>query len=75
MLLFLALPCQGQVKHLRCEYLIDPQGIDATVPRLGWIITSKTRGEKQTAYQVLVSSSRNLLDNDQGVLWDSEKVC
>jgi len=75
MLLFLALPCTGQVERLRCEYLSDPQGIGVTVPRLGWIISSKRRGEKQTAYQVLVSSSRNLLDNDQGDLWDSEKVC
>src|SRR2546427_11544324 len=75
MLLFLALPCKGQVERLRCEYLIHPQGIHASAPRLSWIMSSKRRGEKQTAYQVLVSSSPHLLDNDQGDLWDSEKVC
>ena len=32
------------------------------------------RGQKQTAYQVLVASSEALLKQDQGDLWDSKKV-
>jgi alpha-L-rhamnosidase len=68
--------CFGQVdlKNLRCEYLVDPLGIDATSPRLSWIITSGQRGEKQTAYQILVASSSKLLGDDKGDLWDSGKV-
>lgn len=61
-------------KNLRCEYLADPLGIDATSPRLSWILTSDERGEKQTAYRVLVASSEKLLDDDQADLWDSGKV-
>jgi alpha-L-rhamnosidase len=32
------------------------------------------RGQRQTAYQVLVASTAELLANDQGDLWDSGKV-
>ena len=41
-------------KQLRCEYLENPLGIETTMPRLGWTVTSDQRGEKQTAYQVLL---------------------
>ena len=60
--------------RLRCEYLQDPLGIDVTQPRLSWILASDQRGQKQTAYQVLVTSTLELLAKDQGDLWDSGKV-
>lgn len=63
-----------QVEDLRCEYLKDPLGIDAIPPRLDWIITSEQRGQRQTAYQILVASSAATLDKDQGDVWDSGKV-
>ena len=60
--------------NLRCEYLKDPLGIEATRPRLSWIITSDQRGQRQTAYQVLVASSEALLKRGKGDWWDSGKV-
>jgi len=65
--------------HLRCEYRENPLGIDSSIPRLAWKIedrgqTSEIRGQKQTAYQVLVASTPELLAKDQGDLWDSKKV-
>ncbi|MCX6915551.1 MAG: alpha-galactosidase, partial [Verrucomicrobia bacterium] len=60
--------------QLRCEYLNNPLGIEAMRPRLSWIITSDQRGQKQTAYQVLVASSESLLKQNKGDLWDSGKV-
>jgi alpha-L-rhamnosidase len=63
-----------KVQNLRCEYLTDPLGIGEVSPRLSWILTSNRRGEKQTAYQVLVASSAELLRGGQGDLWDSGKV-
>ncbi len=68
--------CQATTttKYLRCEYLNDPSGIGVTSPRLSWIITSSRRGETQTAYQILVASSPQLLSEDKGDLWDSGKV-
>ena len=59
---------------LRCEYLVNPLGIDVITPRLSWIVESSTRAEKQTAYHILVSSSKDLLNENKGDLWDSGKV-
>ncbi len=60
--------------RLRCEYQNDPLGIDVLKPRLSWIVKSDQRGEKQTAYQILASSSPGALAADQGDLWDSGRV-
>lgn len=60
--------------NLRCEYRKNPLGIDATRPRLSWVLQSDQRGQKQTAYQVLVASTPEALANDRGDLWDSGKV-
>src|SRR5712692_9120136 len=60
--------------HLRCEYRVDPVGIDAARPRLSWVVESRQRGERQTAYQVLVARSEAALQAGRGDLWDSGKV-
>ena len=62
---------------LRCEYFENPLAIDVSKPRLGWKMEgggSKTRGLRQTAYQVLVASTPALLAQDQGDIWDSGLV-
>ena len=58
----------------RCEYRENPMGIDVTAPRLSWIVESSQRGQKQTAYHVLVAGDLANLRQDQGELWDSGKV-
>ena len=63
-----------RVDRLRCEYRVNPLGIDELEPRLSWIVRSDDRGARQTAYQVLVASSLNLLSDGKGDLWDSGKV-
>lgn len=60
--------------HLRCEYLVDPLGIDVDKPRLSWQLLSEQQGQKQTAYRLLVASSRENLDKEIGDLWDTDKV-
>jgi hypothetical protein len=62
------------VSRLRCEYLENPAGIDVREPRLSWIVASGERGQRQTAYQILVAGSRETLDGGAGDLWDSGKV-
>lgn len=61
---------------LQCEYLHNPLGLDISHPRLSWKMgtTFAVRGQRQTAYQVLVASSRESLDKEQGDLWDSGQV-
>ncbi len=60
--------------NLRCEYLKNPLGIDVLQPRFAWVLAHTERGQKQTAYQVLVASSLELLNQDKGDLWDSGKT-
>jgi len=62
------------VGQLRCEGLDAPVGIDVVNPQLSWVLSSDQRGEKQTAYQILVASSPDGLDGDAGDLWDSGKI-
>ena len=59
---------------LRCEYLVNPLGMDVEKPRLSWVLESDMRGQKQTAYRILVAQSETKLAHDQGDLWDSGKV-
>jgi len=59
---------------LRCEYLVNPLGIDTTKPRLSWILHSIERGQRQTAYRILVAGSVDALRWDRGDLWDTGKV-
>jgi len=37
------------VTRLRCEYAVNPLGIDAARPRLSWALESSRRGTRQTA--------------------------
>lgn len=62
------------VERLRCEGEINPDGIDMTTPRLSWEIISGKRGVRQTAYIILVASSLEKLNNNEGDLWDSGEV-
>src|SRR5690349_8668489 len=59
---------------LRSEYLASPLAIDTREPRLSWQIESTTRGAKQTAYQIIVASTRARLASNIGDLWDTRKV-
>jgi alpha-L-rhamnosidase len=61
-------------QNLRCEYLVDPLGIDTAAPRLSWTLASSQPGQVQTAYRVLVASNPKLLGKETGDLWDSGKV-
>ncbi|MBC8134508.1 MAG: family 78 glycoside hydrolase catalytic domain [Fibrella sp.] len=60
--------------NLQCEYKRDPLAIDAAKPRLFWNVTSRARGEHQTAYQILAASTLTDLNSDTGDLWDTGKV-
>jgi len=62
------------VSELRCEYRVNPLGIDIVKPRLSWITESGQRGQMQSAYQILVADSEEKLRRNQGGLWDSGKV-
>ena len=59
------------VDNLRCEYATTPLGIDCPHPLLSWQMKSDERNAAQSAWQVMVASSKELLDADSPDLWDS----
>ena len=60
--------------NLRCEYLSNPLGVDARQPRFAWVLQHSERGEKQSAYQLLVATAPDLLAQAKGDQWDTGKT-
>lgn len=66
-----------QVANLKCENAVAPLGVDAAAPRLSWQLReddASVRGSRQTAWQVLVASTPEMLAADRGDLWDSGRA-
>ncbi len=59
---------------LQVEWRHEPVGIDCPRPLLSWKLDSDRRGDRQTAYQVLVASRADQLSPNVADLWDSGKV-
>jgi alpha-L-rhamnosidase len=62
-----------RVKNLRCEYKVNPMGIDVAKPRLSWEVVSAERGVMQTVYEVRVVGSEADFAKKK-FLWSSGKV-
>jgi alpha-L-rhamnosidase len=57
----------------RCEYKVNPIGIDVASPRMSWELVSSDRGTMQSAYEVQVAlSEKDLLE--EKLWWDSGKT-
>jgi alpha-L-rhamnosidase len=63
-----------RVTRLRCEYLVEPLGIDEVAPRLGWQLETDRRGARQTHYRVRVASSFEKLNRGEADRWDSGRI-
>jgi len=61
-----------ELKNLRCEYKVDPLGIDVRRPRLSWDLASGQKGVLQTNYEVRVAGSEAELAKGK-MIWDSGK--
>ena len=60
------------ITRLRCEYKINPVGIDVPSPRLGWELLSSERSTMQYAYEIQVGVSAEKLMKSK-LIWDSGK--
>ncbi len=56
-------------QNLRCEYLVNPIGIEEIAPRFSWSFESNRRGARQTAYQL-----RAWRDSPENSVWDTGKI-
>lgn len=53
------------------EYAQSPINIDVENPRFSWIIHSTKRNQNQSAYKILIASTKDKLENSIGDIWDS----
>lgn len=70
-------PASCTLTNLRCECLVEPLGLDVREPALGWKLVPadpRAGGQCQTAYQILVASSAEALQQNRADLWDSKWV-
>src|SRR5918993_2134612 len=67
-------PSELRPVGLKCEYRVDPLGIDEGAPRLSWALESEGRGQVQSAYRILAASSEEKLEAEESLLWDSGRV-
>jgi alpha-L-rhamnosidase len=62
------------ITGLKCEYLINPLGIDAPHPRFIWMMNEPRRGALQAAYQIVVGTDSASVANGNGEAWRSEQT-
>ena len=60
--------------ELRVDNLKSPLGIDDPAPKFSWQLRDAETGAKQTAYEVQVASSPELLAQGKADVWDSGRV-
>jgi alpha-L-rhamnosidase len=61
-------------KNLKVNYNVNPLGMDDSKPGFSWEVGDLNRKAIQSAYQIIVSSSRENLEQGIGDEWDSKKV-
>ncbi|MDD3038565.1 glycoside hydrolase family 78 protein [Bacteroides sp.] len=62
------------VVNLRCELIDNPKGLDVVSPRFSWELKSDMKSIVQKSFRILVASSLNKLNANEGDLWDSKQV-
>ncbi|MGZ0712613.1 family 78 glycoside hydrolase catalytic domain (plasmid) [Coraliomargarita sp. W4R53] len=60
-----------RLERLRTQALTEPIGLQTATPSFGYHVQSQLFDQEQSAYQIMVSSSPELLDAAVGDLWDS----
>ena len=59
---------------LKCEYIINPLGIDEPNPRLTWMMTDDRPGAEQTAYEIFVGTDSAAVADRKANVWNSGKI-
>ncbi len=62
------------VTALKCDYHINPIGIDVVQPRLSWQIVADENNFMQQAYEIRVAESEKSLSKSSGLIWSTGKV-
>ena len=60
--------------NLRVEYVENPLGLNVLKPRFSWWVNDNRPAEVQTAYEIMVGSTRQQVQEDHPNLWHSGRV-
>ena len=59
---------------LNCEQISNPLGIDTKNPMLSWIIESPENNIQQSAYEIVVSDDKAMIEKNAGDTWSTGKI-
>jgi len=62
------------IQNMTVELLPDPLGVDVPHPRLSWQLRATVNNVRQKAYQIIVATSPDGLNNGEDVVWNTGKV-
>ena len=60
--------------NLRCEYLVNPVGIDSPNPRFTWMMVDERSEAAQSAYEIIVGTDSLKVGSGAGDKWTTGKV-
>lgn len=60
--------------NLKCEYLVNPLGIDTENPRFTWQVVSENPGMEQQAFSLIVGTDSAQVAGGKGNVWESGVV-
>ncbi len=60
--------------NLKCEYLVNPLGVDTPQPRFTWQMSDTREGAEQGSWQIIVTTAGESNSGRENIIWDSEKV-
>ena len=64
--------CNNLIKKYQDPFAFNPQDLEFKDNSFSWVLSPNS--QKQSAYQILVSSSKEKLDNNIADIWDSNKI-
>jgi alpha-L-rhamnosidase len=59
---------------LKVNQIIEPLSVDIRKPYFSWIDNSNDKGDYQTAYRIIVSSTKDKAETNKADIWDSGKI-
>ncbi len=59
---------------LKCEYRVNPISVGSMQPQLSWQIHTEQNNWLQSAYQIVVASTPELLTESECDIWNSKKI-
>jgi alpha-L-rhamnosidase len=79
LILMILCSCTGnkdttRIQNLRCEYIVNPIGIDTESPRFTWQIVSDGQGVEQSAYKIFLGTDSSSVASGKGDVWESVRT-